>query len=204
MNFSKLLNIRSDLPFKGSRDYLHGSDIYNWVAGIVESIPGVAAPIVLSFRHLARRQLEILSKAEFPHHPATVAEFSIQCESTAQRFLLIESGIVPQRRIPYDEDAIIGSCVIADYSITASAEPPSCTPIELCVAMTKKLHQAALPQEKRKWLFARIELSRFFRSKDMAGLEICVVQRVETHFTKSTVVTSDGPLGQIYFSILAA
>jgi hypothetical protein len=199
---NELLSLRSDLPFKGGRNYLQGPDTYNWLAGLLAPLVGESTPLTLTFRRLTGRQLEIVPHAEFSADPRAVADFSIPGRKDS-RFVLIETDEVPTRRIPYDEDAMIATCTVEDRSIVARGSVAGYTPIELCVAMTKALHLAALPQERRKWLFARLELSRLLRSNDCNGLKIEIVRRVETRFTKSAIFTGDEPLGHIYFSVLA-
>lgn len=189
---SSLLSQRSDLPFKGSRDYLHGTDTYNWLASLIPA----ESTFSITFRRLIRRQMEITNLAG---DPRAVAEFAV---NATDRYTLIETDAEPTARIPYDEDALTTPCTIDAASITAPLADSPCTPIELCVAMTKALHHAAMPEEKRKWLFARLELNRLFLPADKFGLRIEIVQRVETRFTKSTITTRDGVVGNIYFSVI--
>lgn len=184
---------RSNLPLKGSRDYLHGTDTYNWLAGLIAPDE---APLTITFRRLIRGQMEIARQSG---DPRVVAEFSIP----GGRYVLIETDEAPTRRVPYDEDGITRDCGIEGEKISAPLGAPGCSPIELCVAMTKRLHHVALTGEKRKWLFARLELKRFFREEDLRAMSVEIAQKVETRFTKSTIAVGGEAIGSIYFSVIA-
>lgn len=202
MNTDSWLGQISDLPFKGARDYLHGTDTYNWLASLVDVPAAVSGPVfTLTFRRLIRHQMTIVRLEGKAADPQLVAEFSLGSGAGTPRYGLRETGIVPTRRVAYDEDGLVRSCVIEGHSIQAPSSAPA-TPVELCVAMTKALHQTAFAGEKRKWLFARLELARLFRPDDTQGLSVQIVQHVESRFSKSTLTREGEILGHIYFSVL--
>jgi len=193
---------QSDLPFKGSREYLTGADIYDWIAALIRA-EGEPEKFSVSFRRLTGRQLQVAPFEEFAKDPRLTGDFSITRNGRQEKYGLLESETAAVKRIPFDEDGLVGDCDIQGKTIIAPLHPRPSTAIELAVAMTKRLHHRVFPEEKRKWLFVRLELQHLLKDEDVQGMKITMIHHVETKFSRSTIETRRGPVGSIYFSVLS-
>jgi hypothetical protein len=189
-----------DLAFKGSRDYLHGTDMYR---AIVESLaldPGV--PFRMVIHHFARRQFDLVVGPPGGVPPATAATafWAGHADARIQGWLEEREAAVT-RRVPYDEDAIWSSCQSSGKEIRmTSAAPASFTPIEVLVALTKKLHLDAMSAGGTKWAFTQLDVGRLLSPSDVDKFEVRIDQALGTRFTKSSVFVESKRLGTIHFA----
>lgn len=191
--------IISCLPLKGGRTYLHGTDIFNWLCGILQARGVGLAPFSLSFHRMIHSQLELVEEGKQPPEGSPAAV----CAAEGFRGALYETEIVPTEKIPYDEDSIGRNCVVDGTTIRVQ-RPQQYTPIEVLVAMTKALHLTHFAEEKRKWVFARLELAHALEESDRDSFEVKIIQSIQSRFTKSQIISHRGELGFIYFSIHTA
>ncbi len=194
----------SNLPFKGSRTYLHGTDTYNWIVGMLPQLgfkKSAEFVLKLSFHRRFSTQLILIQDGKIPENALSekpCAEVEILSKEATQKIFLYDSGIIPALRVPYDEESITSLCRIDGKTINILGKS-ECTPIELVVAMTKKLHQSVIDSAIT-WAFVRLELRRLFEDEDKEGLEVAIVQSVQNRFTKSKIMSRGEEIGSIYFS----
>ncbi len=193
----------SDLPFKGSRDYLHGTDTYEWI-GRLAGEAGLdlgKTGLQLSFHRMFRTQLvlngdgeEVADREEGPSVQAILrgADGEVVWD-------FYESGRGVDRRVPYDEDSVGANCRVEGKRIEYLGGV-NFLPIEILVAMTKVLHFEVFEDRTVKWVFARLELPRFLEVGDLEGLSVEMKQAIPKRFSKSEVSSASGLTGAIYFS----
>ena len=147
-----------NLKYKGSRTYLHGSDILNALVDIF-SVEQEGHLSKLVFKHFARHQIAVL--CEKPSDLAQVMGNGIwkSTQGDPQRFWLIETGVPVVDSCPFDEESITSQSETSGESIQA-ARANSYTAIENVIALTKKLNYLLTPDVDGKWLFGQIDLSR--------------------------------------------
>lgn len=202
MSLQTLDGQQSHLPFKGSRKYLTGADIYYWIDDLLGKTLGGFESLAISFRRLTGFQIVIRPLDEVEKSPGLTGDFSVIILGETHRFGLVESDVPVADSVPYDEDGLIRDCVMVDQTIAAPAVLLPCTTVDLAVAMTKALHKALFPEETRKWLFVRLEMSRSFRAGDRETLKISMIHNLQKRFSKLLIESSGGPIGTIYFSTL--
>ncbi len=193
-----------DLAYKGGRNYIHGTSVYEQISGYIKSVLperalGTFRLVIHSF---AKNQCEfhyvIDSKALNKPERGCIEIVT----STGICGWLVESGDEIINRTPFPEDEIIAECQLgADRSVSLMAEL-SFQPIEMLVAMTKHLHIAEYTEEGGKWVFARLDLNRFLTEDDVSQMSIKIEQSIGTRLTKSAVFSGKEQIGDIYFSMV--
>jgi len=192
-----------DFVYKGHRNYVTGADIYDAIVGVFrelapETVKGAMSITMIKF---ARNQC-ILSYTEFSapapaYKPDNgIAYFTM---GTYLKGWLIETGVPIQNRKEYNEKQLLEGATIVDNAISGYCNK-GYEPIEVLVAMTKRLHEVLFPHEGKKWIFTKLELKRLLQENDPGGLQIELTGNMGTQITKSTVFSNSENIGNIYFS----
>ena len=197
-----------DLPFKGQRDYLHGTDMYQAIVRAIRDAESTA--LIGSFRmaihKIARLQCQLLSSAPplpSPRPQNTIVEFSFASADINLAGWIVETNAPVATRVPYPEEEIAKRCLINRRTIALN-EPVAFLPIEVLVAMNKELHLSCLPSAVGKWYFTRLDLDRLLRPDDVPAFQLELGQNVSNRFTKSAIFVRDKSIGHIYFSLVGS
>ncbi len=193
--------------FKGSRTYVHGTDIYNGVADFARKSFGLneLTDINYTLHRIMRTQLRIEARRNerIRRHEATCVELTARAGNDEWQFLLAENGSPVTGRYEYPEDDIVALCdhdpEAKSFSLTA---PTPFTDIEVVVAMNKGLVQKLFPDAPGKWFFTKLEMARYERQTPYARLELTLVRNLGLKLTKTRIVRDGHELGHIYFSIV--
>ena len=194
-----------DIGFKGDRDYLHGTDVYDTgLAALRACFPGADGRVRYSFHAIARTALDLRcgqagTIGERPENCA--AEIHLGDGSTMVSGWIVETGRAVEGRVAYDEDAIGAACTLAGQNI-AMQKPTSHRPIEIAIAMTKRLHYALFPPPAGKWMFTRLDIARQLEPADTAGMEIAHKNRLGARLSRCDLRAGGVSLGSIYFSLV--
>lgn len=192
-----------DLRFKGDRDYLHGTDMYEALQRAARAAGLPVGVHRLSIHGFARTQcrLALGAPGEALAIPENrVAEFSLETSAGRALGYMAETGDRVEGRYPFDEDAIGARACGEARRIVVDGTPP-CAPIEVVVALTKKLHNTVLPRAQGKWVFTRIELPRALVPQDAGRIAIELKHNFNDRLTKSGVTSGNEAIGHIYFSL---
>jgi len=193
-----------DLAYKGARNYLHGTDIYQAImnhltCAVPEYCNGPFKMVIHEFVRSQCRMLYTVGPDRVARPPMARVEFTLANKVTGW---LAETGQPVYDRRPYPEDAIVADSRVVGQVIYAG----KCTsfgPIEVLVAVTKRLHMAVRPERSR-WAFTRLELLRPLRESDCDDLEIELLQSLGNRLTKASVRAGGSLLGHVYFSTVEA
>ena len=198
MRNSKLLK----LQFKGNRNYLHGSDIYNESLTWLKLKRGNVESIDFSFHHIASHQLRAILGI-FPEGIDPVAICLFTVNGFREQLYIVESDHVVTGRYHYPEEEIVSQmeidlttrCCILQGGFTYSD-------IELWVAMAKAMHYKVFPLISGKWIFVRGRFPKYeFRSQSLER-KLCIVSSFNNKLTKSEVFLNNQMVGEIYFSVV--
>jgi hypothetical protein len=195
------------LCFKGDRTYLHGTDVYEAaVERLRAEWPGLDGRCRFLFHRLARRPLAALVDRFAPgvaRPNGCAAEMHVTGGPVEASVWFVERDGAVDCRHPYDEDAVVRGVTLSANEISL-AEPPPNRAIEVVVALTKRLHYAALAPAAGRWLFVRLDLRRLLRPGDARGVAVRLAGPARAALTRSEIVVRGEPLGSIYFSVGAA
>jgi hypothetical protein len=193
-----------ELNFKGDRHYLHGTDVYEAaVSSLRGRWPDIDGRCRFTFHRITSRPLSAICEpfvqgAARPND--CVAEMHVTGGQHQASTWFVERNGDVTGRYPYDEDRVVTDCTVEGNRI-AIGDPPQAKPIEIVVAMTKRLHYSLLKPEAGRWLFTRLDLNRLLQPGDLPGLSITVVAPVRSAITRSGIRAYSGDLGSIYFSV---
>lgn len=200
-------NFPLDLAFRGSRDYLHGTDLYETIT----HLPGLdvgTGSLGITFHSRLRNQpdLLLLDEQDFSwrNNPAFRGELRIGEGSSAVQGVLLESARPIVARKPCNEPAV---AAFGEVDVEARRaflkEGVEGSPIEQIVFLNKKLHQLALPELGTKWLFARLELVAPLNTPPQGGFSLHLAQVLGGRFTRTNIEKNGQRLGTLFFSLQA-
>jgi hypothetical protein len=193
-----------DLSFKGDRHYLHGTDVYEAAVSSLRSRwPDIDGRCRFMFHRVTSRPLaavcESFSKVA-PRPEDCIAEMHVTGRQDQASVWFVEREGQVTGRYPYDEDRVVADCAVTENRIAIGGLPQA-RPIEITVAMTKRLHYSMLKPATGRWLFTRLDLDRLLQPRDLAGLTITLAMPVRSAITRSVIGCQSGSLGSIYFSV---
>lgn len=196
--------ISTELQFKGTRDYLHGTDMYIELIRVLNNRYSLAESrsLRLNINKFGKYQFDIHFKepTDGPGKPEkATADFLLTLPEESISGWFVQSSRPVESRYPYNEDAVFEHCVIKEQSISIHRDP-GYHPVEVAVAMTKHLHESQLPLDDKRWVLTKLHITRLFQSIDASSLVIKLDHNIGTRLSRSTITATDGLIGQIYMS----
>lgn len=185
------MNIQLEIGYKGSRTYLHGSDIFNALTLVAPTVGGDASAYVgqLIFRRFARHGCDV--STERPEDATSVVgqvSFRAPGRDVAVAAWLVETDRPVTERRPFDEAALLAKAKL-DVAARSDCLPERSiyTPIEELIALTKQLNYAVCPLEKGQWVFGQLDLDEPLTA---------AYQRMEIRMT--TLLTGRFSVNEVY------
>jgi hypothetical protein len=162
-------SIALDIPFRGSRDYVHSTDLFAALDGLAEKFLAPRAHVKnLTLRRQARRQVA----AHFLPHPGAFGSFALALPRQTLEGWLVETTAPITRRIAFDETAISRTAVSEPGHVFLPAPVKGYSGFEQMIVLFKMLCTQSHPSA---WLFTGIDLDRSL------GAEACLaVRRAQT------------------------
>ncbi len=190
--------------YKGDRDYVHGSDIYNSIIRYLEQrYETFGGRSVLSIHKLSTHNMigEILEDPGQGVPNASVV-FQFETSGDARTLFMLETDALIHCRYEYDEDSITQSTRMEHDPRSISVRNQTrYTPIEIIIALNKKLMQRAFAVEKGKWLFTRLSLDRPLPQSSDSVFAITHLGGHGPRLTRSLINIDGMDYGEIYFSL---
>lgn len=192
--------------FKGNRNYVHGTDLYN------ESIKFLSnngyddlSNIDMTFHKISKNQLSGLFYCEedVSHLKDAAFIFSFYFKTKKHYIILKENDTIINDRYSYNEDGILlsSSFNIEDKSVLLkNFNGFSC--IERIVALNKGLLERLYSQKKGKWYFSRLQLYTKFKSAPGDEIKIQLIRNMKFKLTKSIIYLNSEKVGHIYFTLI--
>ncbi len=193
-----------ELAYKGTRTYLHGTDMYNSIVEFFSALrpQHLGGPLKMVMHEFARNQVDLRFSVGVEHCPKpenACLEFSLAEDISGW---LSESDRPVRTSRPYPEAEIVAGSYINGQTIVAGEGAPF-TAIEVLVSLTKRLHSTLRPGAAG-WAFTRLELLRPLGDGDKGSLQVELVHALGNRLTKSVVRVGDLSLGHIYFSAVGS
>jgi len=197
---SEFETVQFELAYKGTRTYLHGTDMYNAIVEYLgRAMPQRArGPLKMVMHEFARNQVDLhyhVGTARCPRPANARLEFSL-ADDVSGWLCETDRPVLSSR--PYPENEIVSGSRIEGQTITA-APGSSFSAIEMLVSLTKRLHSVLRP-DAAGWAFTRLELQRLLVDTDKDNLQVELQHALGNRLTKSAVRAGDASLGHIYFS----
>jgi hypothetical protein len=192
--------------FKGQRDYVHGTDMYEKIADFVREssrTPGTGEfrmTIHDTVRHQCRLMYcDLHASTSKPNNAK--AEFSFISEDFSIIGWLVETASPVIERYAYEEEKIIEGCSVTGKAIEVQGGT-GYSAIEVTVAMNKHLHLQLFPQTDGKWFFTRIDLRKLLDRQCRHIYRIELAGVLQNRMTRSVIVSNGKTVGYIYFSLV--
>jgi hypothetical protein len=190
------------LQFKGNRNYLHGSDIYNETLTWLKLNREDVESIDFSFHHIATHQLcAIVGVLPDGIDPVAICLFTT--DGAREQLYIVESDDIVTERYHYPEEEIISQMEI---DLTARRcvlrGGIAYSDIELWVAMAKALHYKVFPLISGKWFFVRGRFPKYELRSQSLERTLHIVSTFNNKLTKSEVFLNNQMAGEIYFSVV--
>lgn len=191
-----------ELQFKGERNYIQGPDIFDAVLSkLCEISSDEIAKIDFSFHRMAHKAVDMICTEHVENlDPVAVCQYVLN--GIRRRAYVVESSRDIDGRKPYQESEIVEQMLLnAEKAVCDLQCSPVYSDIEIWVAMTKALHQAALPELKGKWLFVRGKFDRY-DPQDKGPRQLVIKSNFSNKLTRSDALRNGVKVGEIYFSLV--
>jgi hypothetical protein len=193
-----------EIPFKGDRNYLHSTDVYNALCKYVGEHYKISEieKTRLIFKEIAQQPLRVVFSQ---HNTNPKAIFFCEIENEKFRGELIQREGVIKSRISFHEEKIIEKCSF-DKSQSSifldELDDLEFSPIEVVVAVNKCLHLKYFDQCNGKWLFTEICTKKPLYEMSFKKLKITLKNCLGTKLTRSSIFLDDDEFGYICFSLV--
>lgn len=196
--------VELDLAWKGDRDYLHGTDIFQVVTRILRERDSTAlTAFSMNLHSLVRTQPTLVFEDPSGRGTSNVeraATFELATERGLTRCFLHPSERRVWNRTAYAESMITENCVVEAARVRLRNDTGH-LPIETIVAMTKSLHVEELRVARGKWLFTKLELDSWLDGVDGSKIEIALEANFHNRLTRSAIEIAGRRVGRIFFSL---
>jgi hypothetical protein len=187
--------------FRGGRDYVHSTDIYQQILdGAALNGWSIRGPMDLRINRKMTRQLTYrYSTSPGVDTKLTGASGTIELNEKIWHVELQEIGDPVGDTKPYDEALIWGAAKFGDADARLEQDV-GMQPIEVVTALAVHLlKQRFAPMTGQRWLLARLELKRLLRAEDAGDIRIVVDRRIGGNITRSRIEAVDGRIGAMTF-----
>ena len=202
MNKPLVFNFR----FKGDRDYVHGTDLYQTLTGHLFA-HGMTAleDIDMTIHQISRTNLAGDLAPSLPEQPLgkVAVAFKFVHQHQPYRIALSENGEPIKERYPYSEDEIGKVCRIdAGAKSIHCGQETQYSNIEALVAMNKLLLKTLFPAAPGKWYFTRLQLRQPVNAPPWKSIELDFLSHFNFKLTKTRIRADGAEAGYVYFSLV--
>lgn len=195
---------REKIPFRGQRNYVHGTDLAGAFHGLVsQTVQQEVARIRMRFPRYTRTngcfRLQFDELAPSQAEQSSVKALVELSDGSRLLGWFEEDGYLPlERRNNHEQSILDATSIDEDTAIySGSMDPP---PFEIIVFATKKLMYANFPDVKGKWVFTAF--SSGFLPADLGDeLDVAIEARLSTRAVVSAVRSRGQEIGEIYFGV---
>lgn len=187
--------------FKGSRTYVHGTDIYNKIIEFIKDIKNNES-FDLSFHGVAKTNLEVSEQKPDNEDILKLACKYTDMQNNKRVLYGVENSRKIECRYEYPEDNI---CKLANIDLEKEEvslnELSSYTFVENSVALNKYLLENLFPNINGKWYFTRFQLKEI-PNENVYPLKLVLKANFNFKLTKTEILIDGKLIGYIYFSLV--
>ncbi len=187
-----------DFCFKGSRTYVHGTDIFTM---LTETFGKHIKKLDIAFHGITVNNMTF--SATKPENKEVKVTF--RCLDNDKKRILfgIENRSGIDCRYEYLEENIVKNSIvnIAKENIVLNTKT-GYTFIEHVVAMNKALLETLYVDISGKWYFTRLQLQDPIEMSDVASLQLVLKSNFQFKLTKTAIIVNEQEVGFIYFSLI--
>lgn len=193
-----------EFRYKGARDYIHGTDMFNEMIEVVEPT-AILRNLRLTIHDYVRTTSCQLYLTENKYALNEVKDIAARCQLDIDgitHWLAIspdDRGNDVRARYSYDESEIVSLCSMIKDGINLNESSPHSF-IETVVAMNKHMHKLLFPEVTGKWIFTRIDLPVYCDARESLALKLR--HNINYKLTKSDIEIDGEKVGDIFFSLV--
>lgn len=189
------------LPFKGARNYLHGSDIFNALSRLAPDVSGDNAAYVdhIKFARVIFHACALDTK-EPADRNAVVGYVGFQ-SATGERTKawLMDTKTTVTQRVSFDEAAVTVQVILDQEAQSATmGHQVAKTPIENIIVATKALNYSLSEPRAGQWLFGQLDLAAPLPDS-YTNLRIKMTKMILGQFSVSEISLDERNIGKIQF-----
>lgn len=186
--------------FKGSRTYVHGTDIFNKLTDLLKN-EMKNEKIDLSFHGIAKTNIDLLiKKPENDELLKFVIKFT---DNSGNQNVLyaVENGVRIESKYEYPEEDIckLSNLELENKNVILNKDS-SYTFVENAVALNKYLLENLFPNANGKWYFTRFQLNKI--PENIYPLRLELKANFNFKLTKTEIIIGEESVGFIYFSLV--
>lgn len=194
-----------NFKFKGTRNYVHGTDIYNAIANFAtEQLALVELKDIHYTLHKVMRKnlsIEVFKNERVPKRKNTAIVFLCRSENDYYQFMLQENDQDVKGSYEYDENAIVEDCKYdPDKKTLELTDAKTYTDIELIVALNKRLLNLVFPEGPGKWFFTQLKINEYIKKSNYRNITLKFIKNLNFKLTKSQITIDGKEIGHIFFS----
>lgn len=193
-----------DFCFKGSRTYVHGTDIYNQLVAYLQDKNETILSLDLSFHGIAKNNLILSNKKPDDETSLKFAFKYMDINNKKQILYGSKSNKTIDCRYEYNEDMI---CKVSMLDIKKQTvelnEDTGYSFIENIVALNKYLLENLFPDVQGKWYFTRLQLKENMNEYNtISSTRLIFKSNFNFKLIKTEIFVNNKTLGFIYFSLV--
>ncbi|MDF1815519.1 MAG: hypothetical protein P1V20_25195 [Verrucomicrobiales bacterium] len=191
-----------EMAFRGARDYLHGTDLYDAVVSSSDDPCSAMSDFYINFHSKLVKQPDIVwdVPADRMKDSSFRVEFGCQIQGAERKGAIFESDRSISDRRECNEKKVVESAQIDLENRTGIlVVPADARPIESVVFLNKHLNSLVLPHIKAPWLFTKIELSQMLPENTIKNLELKLSQVLGDRLGRSEIIVDGASVGHITF-----
>ncbi len=183
-----------DLAFKGDREYLHGTDIFNELVMLMSPVEHIK----FQLKKIMTSQISIIRLGDRQESRQKISGiFKFMHKKNEIELGLFENSKKINRRYEYNEEEVIRDVIYTKDK----AELHSSTKysfIERLVSLNKSMLVRFVEQPSVKWYFTQIDITRL--PADDCSLSLSIKQQLGIRLVLSNIVANGVKIGSIGFS----
>jgi hypothetical protein len=179
--------LESDFSFRSGRNYLQSASVFDFIQNHLDY---ESRDIDFEFAKRTESNCAFLSEA--PADPeAVIGRYSDQ----QTRYFIVENANVITRMEEYDDVPVREASQFIERTVTVPGDLAGFSPIEKMIAAYKYLLQSLPGNEQKKFVFARVRLSRI----PQGDFTITFKRLVSGHFYQGMIRDGEENLGFILY-----
>ena len=186
------------LGFKGSRDYVHGPDLYVACLGAARRRFGRSAWLErIKFQSMIRGQCQLVEGSV----EGAAAVMTVRSGSESHLWSIIDTGERIELSRDFDEDGIVARARIRERRIEVD-ERGAASAVEVVVALTKRLHLHLRPRPDSRWIVVGFRFDRPLEPTATGPFAVELIRSLGDSLTVSEIYEAGRPVGDVTFSLL--
>ena len=187
---------KTDFKFKGKRNYIHGTDMYDKLLAHVDGFD----QLDMQFRAVCDRPLKLIEQDSIDITRSNPVSIKVVFQGKSRYFSYVfdDEKMSVEQRYVFDEDALVSQAVLSAEKTAMLKPVDGYTDIESVVAVNKVLLNHAFQGASVQWLFVRLKLNGPLDFK--SNLTLKVIKNIGLKLVETEIICDNRTVGSVFFS----